>query len=279
MRHTAWSRTSDKNQPRVSIFALKDSKYKTQIEGSISKRQKQRRQQIFLQYRIRKLELEKNEGLTAEQIHEILRKEVIDQKYDKIWEEEAAHIGYVSIEELIEMEREAMHSCDPSLLAEAEYVERLNQQYRNENTDKLVPESSENINGVMEKSSKQNIKTNALFDSEMYDTGIDSPPSEKYSVTKWPVCCTKVVLEGTQFYWGTDNWINIDLVLKRPELEAKFLVESIEALFEEHNADIDFDEDKWQEFIPELSLGAIVHPHDSIVVNCQNCNFLEFCEL
>lgn len=234
----------------------------------MAQRQKGRRQEIFKEFRRRKLELESNKDLEAEQIHEILRREFIDRLNDRWSEEEAEAEGMPTLDDLLEMEREQMYANHPYLYDEGVY-EQLN------GVDIDVYQGFEEL----QEGYKQD-KTATSGDCAMCETEIGSPYLEK-SISKpcCPICSNTINLNGSIITWESDHWINLNLIHQRDDFTLEYFTNAWQDLFEEHNAEVEDEEDGCSKFEPMISVGTIVAQNDSIVINWNNCNFLEFIEL
>ena len=141
MQTTANQRTNNPFHPRTSLFSLRNIDFKNKISESIIKKQKLRRKEIFKAFRTRKIELEKSNQFSEEEVHEKLRQEFLEELRQKEREEEAEiqEFGLLNteneiqeIDEILEMEKEEQENEEILLCEEAEYFEMLERQAKEE---------------------------------------------------------------------------------------------------------------------------------------------------
>ena len=109
---------------------------KQEISNTNILRLKNKRKQIFREYRNRKRELQNSErNYTDEEIHEKLRQEYFNDEWMHKWTEEVDELQFPSLEELQEMEKETLEELNDYSTQEAEYIENLEDQVKMEAMD------------------------------------------------------------------------------------------------------------------------------------------------
>lgn len=235
-------------QGRKTLFSLRKGDHKETMAQDLSQRRQNKRKEIFRAYRRKRLELERLNQYSAEEIHEKLRQEFLTGEWNQEWQQEAEEIEALDLDQILEIEQMEREQEESELQREVEYLQMLDE--------------------------KSEIESCAYYE----ENATEDSPNQSLDYNKCPIWFNFITVNSEMAVCETPEWINLNIKDKLPEIDSKGFIDIIHDLISEHKELEEENDGPCLDFDAQVSLKEIIAPDLSIVVSCKNCSYIEFYE-